>query len=154
MFLSKYFHDNGSLIFYLHITVLSQRNVELKSLIFFCFSQSQWKQRLLTSRQANQGSLVRSLSWSWFCQSRCKAMHTHYSCEFQRDCGLWQQVGDAKVEQTNRHWRPTHHTFHHPGHLLSSKHSAPNLFIFYRRRTSLGAGLTLSSRTTTTVPPP
>ena len=44
-----------------------------------------------------------------------------YSFEFQRDCGLWQQVGDTEVEQTDRHWRPTHHTFHHPGQLAATR---------------------------------
>ena len=94
---SKYFHHVFFQFLFFNIFLFHLFNG-------LCFSQSQWRQRLLTSPQASPGSLVESL----------QSMQP-YSFESQRDCGLWQQVGDAEVEQANRHWRPTHHTFHHPG---------------------------------------
>ena len=93
---SKYFHHVFFPFLFFNIFLFHLFNG-------LCFSQSQWRQRLLTSLQASPGSLVGSLQ------------SISYSFESQRDCGLWQQVGDAEVEQANRHWRPTHHTFHHPG---------------------------------------
>ena len=105
------------------------------------FSLSQWRRRPRTSRQASRGSRV-GVQFS--------PIDSNSRSRYRR---LWQQVGDAEVEQTNGHWRPSHHTFYHSGWSTQATHrqiqqisvavwnnSQPNFFC--RKRTSSEVGST------------
>ena len=74
------------------------------------FSLSQWRRRPRTSRQASRGSRV-GVQFS--------PIDSNSRSRYRR---LWQQVGDAEVEQTNGHWRPSHHTFYHSGWSTQATH--------------------------------